>query len=177
MLLVRSETKTWGKGKLQAANLLKTSTNAIHIVGNQIPNLKKISSVDFSGLSLVLGWGDGHNSDANWGTVQTSLPQMHFLTSQNHWEVQLVNTARPVSFIFPGFAFTENTRGASTDRITLPLLPVSGFFASRFLHLPRHACTCPKEEKPVTEVIPLSQAADNNLHLHVQSKTAFLAVS
>lgn len=80
MLLVRSETKISEKGKLQAANFLKKSANGVHVVGNQITNLKKMWAVDFSSLSPALGWGDDHNSDANWGTVQTSLPQMHCLT-------------------------------------------------------------------------------------------------
>lgn len=42
MLLVRSETKISEKGKLQAANFLKKSANGVHVVGNQITNLKKM---------------------------------------------------------------------------------------------------------------------------------------
>lgn len=55
MALVRSETKICEKGKLQAAKLTKKSTNGVHIVGNQIPNFKKMTVVVFSSLSLALG--------------------------------------------------------------------------------------------------------------------------
>lgn len=149
------------KGKRQAANLTKEKcANAIW-VGNHVKFKEKFKLLTTACSILPLSrvrWLQFWYKARNHLNLCPSKYIFFKPSVQNNCKVELVKTSGQSTQLFrlctlSCYSCVLYTKRAFTDRITLPLLLVSGFFASRFLHLPRRACTCPEEEKQVREEV------------------------